>query len=160
MLQQLDAQVDPAIARSTMLKFFAGKLYIIFLSLCIQFIIIFESMQFATPILCTPVRSEVFDGKSMRQVELFNGLVRAKNFLPTPSQPGATTCISVFLRVFNNTRDRLHPYPVNYFLDGFLWVLPIAAVVWIAILIIVRAIPFTLFKLVLDHLLHSPTWAH
>jgi hypothetical protein len=41
MLQQLDAQVDPAIACSTMLKFFAGKLYIIFLglSLCLQFII-------------------------------------------------------------------------------------------------------------------------
>jgi hypothetical protein len=55
MLQQLDAQVDPAIACSTMLKFFAGKLYIIFLSLCIQYIIIFESMQFATPTLCSPV---------------------------------------------------------------------------------------------------------
>jgi hypothetical protein len=68
--------------------------------------------------------------------------------------------MSVFLRVFNNTRDNLHPYHVNYFLDGFFWVLPIAAVVWIAILIIVRAIPFTLFKPVPDHLLHSPTWAH
>jgi hypothetical protein len=79
MLQQLDAQVDPAIASSTMLKFFAGKLYIIFLSLCIQFIIIFESIQFATPTLCSPVRSGVFDGKSMRQVELFNGFVCAKN---------------------------------------------------------------------------------
>jgi len=55
MLQQLDAQVDPAIACRTMLKFFAGKLYIIFLSLCIQYIIIFESMQFATPTLCSPV---------------------------------------------------------------------------------------------------------
>jgi hypothetical protein len=85
MLQQLAAQVDPAIACSTMLKFFAGKLYIIFLSLGIQFIIIFESIQFATPTLCSPVQSQVFDGKSMRQVELFNGFVRAKNFLPTPS---------------------------------------------------------------------------
>ncbi len=82
MLQQLDAQVDPAIASSTMLKFFVGKLYIIFLSLCIQFITIFEPIQFATPTLCSPVRSGVFDGKSMRQVELFNGLCVPRIFSP------------------------------------------------------------------------------
>jgi len=94
----------------------------------------------------------------MREVELLNGFVHAKNFLPTPSQPGATTCMSVFLRVFNNTRDKLHPYHVNFFfLDGSFWVLPIAVVVWIAILIILRAVPFTLFKPVLDHLLHPST---
>jgi hypothetical protein len=68
--------------------------------------------------------------------------------------------MSVFLRVFNNTRDKLHPYLVNYFFDVFFWVLPIAVVVWIAILIIVRAILFTLFKPVLDHLLHPPISGH
>jgi hypothetical protein len=44
-----------------------------------------------------------------------------------------------------------------FFLDGSFWILPIAVVVWIAILIILRAVPFTLFKPVLDHLLHPST---